>query len=506
MNDSENDNRADVIGAPVQHTADAHAHATAPSEHAAPAEHAAAAPPHGDGVAAASEAAPAEPVAEAAPAEPAAEPAPAEPVAEAAPVEAVAPVEPIAEAAPAEPVAEAAPVEVVPPVEPIAEAAPVETAAEPAPVTAVEPVAEAAPAEPIAEAAPVEPAAEALPVEPVAAVQPAADAAPVEPIAGADPGAAAAAAVSGPGGGQRPPKPPKPELTEEQKAANAAAAEARRVRAQQAWERVVDAHAGGEVLSGVVTVAVKGGLLVDVGGIRGFLPASQARVPLGTAIETLVKTKVPLKVIDVDTARRRIVVSHRRAVDEERRTKRAELLQSLVVGQVREGTVVRLADFGAFVDLGGVDGLIPMRELAFERIDKAGDVVTIGEKLMVEVLRIDEAGKKISLSRKNALPDPWRDHAAVLRRDTKVEGRVVGKEPRLQVEIAPGVIGTVRENDANPADYELGEPIEVSVRSVDRATRRISLTTMHGVIPQAAAPQQTASGFAPLGIELGRRR
>ena len=284
-------------------------------------------------------------------------------------------------------------------------------------------------------------------------------------------------------------------------------AEERRQRAQQAWERVVSARESGEVLNGTVTAAVKGGLLVDVGGIRGFLPASQVRVPIGTAIDTLVRTKVPLKVIDVDQTRRRIVVSHRRAAEEERRNKRSELLHSLAVGQVREGVVVRLADFGAFVDLGGVDGLIPMRELAFERIDKAGDVVTIGEKLQVEVLRIDENGKKISLSRRNALPDPWRDHANVLRQGSTVEGKVVGKEPRLQVEIAPGVVGSVRESDADPADYEIGEAIEVLIRRVDRATRRITLTTMHGAA--AVPPPQTSStssGFAPLGIELGRRQ
>ena len=267
----------------------------------------------------------------------------------------------------------------------------------------------------------------------------------------------------------------------------------------------MNAHASGESLSGNVTTAVKGGLLVDIGGIRGFLPASQVRVAPGTALETLVRTKVPLKVIDVDTARRRAVVSHRRAVDDDRRTKRAELLRSLVVGETREGVVVRLADFGAFVDLGGIDGLIPMRELAFERVEKVQDVLKVGDKLPVVVMRIEEGGKKISLSRKNALPDPWRDHADVLRRDATVQGKVVGKEPRLQVELAPGIVGTVRESDANPADYEIGESIEVAVRSADRATRRITLTTMHGAAAAAAQTSSTSTGFAPLGVELGRR-
>jgi len=122
--------------------------------------------------------------------------------------------------------------------------------------------------------------------------------------------------------------------------------------------------------------------------------------------------------------------------------------------------------------------------------------------LPVEVLRIDENGKKISLSRKNALPDPWRDHANVLKQGSTVEGKVIGKEPRLQVEIAPGVVGSIREGDADPADYEIGEAIEVMVRRVDRATRRITLTTLHGA---AAVPPPSSTGFAPLGVELGRR-
>jgi predicted RNA-binding protein with RPS1 domain len=323
----------------------------------------------------------------------------------------------------------------------------------------------------------------------------------VQPVAEQRPAAAAEPAAGQPAAGQPAAEPP---VVAEP--AGPSKADLRRERAQEAWERVVNAHEHGETLTGSVTVAVKGGLLVDIGGIRGFLPASQARVPIGTAIETLVKTRVPLKIIDIDQGRRRAVVSHRRAVEDERRARRTELLRSLEVGQTREGVVVRLADFGAFVDLGGIDGLIPMRELAFERVDKVGDVLAVGDKLPVQVLRIEENGKKISLSRKNALPDPWRDHADAVRRGAVVQGKVVGKDPRLQVEIAPGIVGMVRESDADPAQYEIGEEIEVAVRSADRATRRIVLTTMHGAAAQAQAQAATTtSGFAPLGVELTQR-
>jgi len=221
-------------------------------------------------------------------------------------------------------------------------------------------------------------------------------------------------------------------------------------------------------------------------------------------IDALVKTKVPLKILDLDTSRRRAVVSQRRALEEDRRTKRAELIRSLAAGQRREGVVVRLVDFGAFVDLGGIDGLIPMSELAFERIEKAADVVAVGERVTVDVLRVDEGGKKISLSRKSALPDPWRDHADVVRTGARVEGKVVGREPRLQVEIAPGVVGSVRDSDANPADYEIGETIEVTVRTVDRRARRILLATTYSAAVAAQPASSSSSGFAPLGVELQR--
>ena len=367
-----------------------------------------------------------------------------------------------------------------------------------------------------AESAAAEPdSAQAVASAPAAAEPAAIEPAPIEPVAAqaaepqtaaTEPAATEPAATEAPAAGSTPAEPVAAESTPSEPAAPPPV-DPRRLRAQQSWERVVAAHTNGEHMTGTVTAAVKGGLLVDVGGIRGFLPASQVRVPIGTALETLVKTKVLLKVLDVDNSRRRIVVSQRRAVDEDRRSKRADLLRSLAVGQTREATVARLTDFGAFVDLGGIDGLIPMRELAFERIEKASDVVTVGEQVTVQVLRIEENGKKIALSRKNALPDPWRDHAAVLRNGTTTEGKVVAKEPQLIVEIAPGVTGAVRGDEVNPADYELGEAIEVTVRSVDRVRRRIVLSTLQATTA-AAAPQMqmTSSGFAPLGVELSQRK
>ncbi|MFN2448730.1 MAG: S1 RNA-binding domain-containing protein [Candidatus Baltobacteraceae bacterium] len=311
------------------------------------------------------------------------------------------------------------------------------------------------------------------------------------PSAPPEPQAPAAAAPAPPAA------PRKPQPSPEEIAARQAANEERRKKAQATWERLVNAKSSGEMVQAVVKTAVKGGLLVDVEGYRGFLPASQTGVAKGTPLDSIVGTSVALKVIDVDDTRKRLVVSHRLAQQEERRAARSDLLQSLKVGEERDATVVRLADFGAFVDLGsGIDALIPASELAFERVEKPGDVVKIGERLKVRVLRIDQGGKKIAVSRKGALADPWRDHSAVLQRGKTVEGRVVGKERGLEVEIAPGIIGSVSDREANPEEYEIGETVEVTIRSADYRTRRVRLSTMH------SAQTFSSTSFAPLGAEL----
>jgi len=223
-------------------------------------------------------------------------------------------------------------------------------------------------------------------------------------------------------------------------------------------------------------------------------------------LDSLVRSKLEVVIIDVDLGRRRVVVSNRRALEAARRTKRSDLLKSLAIGQTHEARVVRLVPFGAFVDIGGIEGLVPMSELALERVEKVEDLLEVGDTFSASVIRIEDGGRKIALSRKNALPDPWRDHADVVRPGAVVEGTVVAKEagPRdagLRVEIAPGIIGSIRDSDANPDEYEIGERVEVTVKFVDRRTRRIRLGTAYA----SPVPTASSSGFAPLGTELRRR-
>ena len=274
---------------------------------------------------------------------------------------------------------------------------------------------------------------------------------------------------------------------------------AARQRAQERWEKLVAAHASGESREARVKSLVKGGLLLDIDGYRAFLPASQSGEQRGAALDPLVGTKVQVKIIDVDEARKRLVVSRRRALTQERRESRAATIASLEVGKECDATVVRLTDFGAFVDLGGgVDALVPMSELDFERVAKAADVVSVGEKLRVRILRVEGNGKKIAASRKALLADPWRDNAALLRNGATVEGTVVALEPRLTVEVAPGIVGNISDREADPADYTIGEKVEVTIRSLDMRARRLRLSVLHGT------PAMTTTGFAPLGQELRR--
>ena len=275
-----------------------------------------------------------------------------------------------------------------------------------------------------------------------------------------------------------------------------------RARAQEKWDRLVAAKAAGEIVTGRVKTAVKGGLIVAIDDFRAFLPASQTQLEKDAPMESLVKATIPLKIIDVDEKRRRFVVSHRKALESQRKAGREEFLATLTVGEEREVTVARLTDFGAFVELGfGVDALIPMSELAIERVNRAEDVLKPGEVLKVRVLRVEQRGKRISVSRKALLSDPWREHTGNLRVGSTLTGTVVAIDDRLTVEIAPGITGTLSDRDANPDDYTIGESIEVTIRSLDPRTRRVRLGTPHSAAANIAT---TSTGFAPLGIELKR--
>ena len=249
----------------------------------------------------------------------------------------------------------------------------------------------------------------------------------------------------------------------------------RRARALKTWERVLEAHEHNEAITATVTQVVKGGVLVDL-GMRGFVPASQIRRhPVGN-LEEMVGKVLRLKVIDLDHKRRRVVLSQRVVLEEELNQKKQELLSTLQPGQIREGTVVRLADFGAFVDLGGIDGLIHNSELSWSRIKHPSEAVQIGDKVQVEIMKFDPEARKVSLSLKHSLEDPWKTVPDQLQEGQIVPATLIKATSNyLLVEVLPGVTGMVPKSEFDPAKApQVGEQVNVKLLSINAGSRRIN--------------------------------
>jgi 4-hydroxy-3-methylbut-2-enyl diphosphate reductase len=219
----------------------------------------------------------------------------------------------------------------------------------------------------------------------------------------------------------------------------------------RAWERILDAYETGKIIHAMVVDRVKGGLVVDL-GVRGFVPGSHVDLTQakGRRFEWFVGQSIPLKVIEVDRAKNRVILSHKQAVEEERARRREEIFSTLQEGQVVEGVVKRITDFGAFIDLGGVDGLLPISEMSWTYIKHPSEVVRRKQKLNVYVLKVDRENGKISLGLKQILDDPWQGVETRYRVGQLVKGKVV--------RIAPsGVFVRLKDLDAFIPASELAE-------------------------------------------------
>lgn len=255
------------------------------------------------------------------------------------------------------------------------------------------------------------------------------------------------------------------------------------VDAEAAWEDLEQKYKNDEIFETVVKEVVKGGLVVDV-GLRGFIPASLVETHFVEDFSDYKDKPLTVKIADLDREQNRIILSHRAVVEAEANAKKNELLQSLEEGQVLEGTVQRITSFGAFVDIGGVDGLVHISQLAHEHVAKASDVVSEGDKIQVEILSVDRDNERISLSHKNTLPGPWSDIQSRVYSGSTVEGTV----KRLVnfgafVEILPGVEGLVHISQianrhiGTPQEVlEVGQQVKVKVLDVNEAEERISLS------------------------------
>jgi small subunit ribosomal protein S1 len=255
---------------------------------------------------------------------------------------------------------------------------------------------------------------------------------------------------------------------------------------QQDWLRAKDHLESGQVFDAQVIGVNRGGVLVQFGRLRGFVPNSHlTSIPRGLRAERrreakgeLVGQTLPLVVIEAKQRRRRLVMSQRQA----ERQRRAQLLHELTEGDVRTGVVVNLVDFGAFVDLGGVDGLIHISELDWQHVSHPREVLGVGDEVEVYVLSVDREKERIGLSRKRLLPDPWHTATENLQAGQTVQGAVTnvvdfgafvdlgeGIEGLLHISEIPGM-------DLARASLEPGSPIAVRVLEIDPARHRIGLS------------------------------
>lgn len=254
-----------------------------------------------------------------------------------------------------------------------------------------------------------------------------------------------------------------------------------------AWERLEKALRDNETIEGTVTERVKGGLMVDV-GVRGFVPASHvglSRNPLpGSALEKYVGQTLPLKVLDLDRGQKKVVLSNRKAEEERREQERAQAFASIQEGQVLEGKVRRIVDYGAFIDLGGIDGLLHISEMSWKRIKHPSDVLHEGDRVRVQVLRVDAAARRVSLGMKQLIPDPWLDAANQYQVGQVVQGKVARLAPfgaivdlpgDLEATIPLSELSTRRVRNASEVLQE-GQEVEALVVQINPSEHRMLLS------------------------------
>jgi len=256
-------------------------------------------------------------------------------------------------------------------------------------------------------------------------------------------------------------------------------------RIYRAWERIMEVHKTGEVVTGLVTSKTKGGLIVDVFGMETFLPGSQIDVKPVTDYDQFVGKTMEFKVVKINETIKNAVVSHKALIESDIEAQRAEIMSKLEKGQVLEGVVKNITDFGAFMDLGGLDGLLYITDISWGRISHPSEVVKMDQKIQVVVLDFDDDKKRISLGLKQLTPHPWDVLPGDLAEGSVVKGKVVNIEDYgAFLEIQPGVEGLVHVSEITWANtpinakefFKLGDEHEAKVVTLDKDARKMSLS------------------------------
>ena len=257
----------------------------------------------------------------------------------------------------------------------------------------------------------------------------------------------------------------------------------KRARFEKAWRRIEAAAESGDPVEGTVIEVVKGGLIIDL-GVRGFLPASLVDIRRVPNLDEYMGTKIETKVIELNRSRNNVVLSRRAVLEEERKEQRQEILDQLQPGMIVEGQISNIVDFGAFVDLNGIDGLIHISELSWSHVNHPSEVLNIGDTVQVKVLDIDRDRQRISLGLKQTQEDPWQKVLNEHKEGDVVEGKVTKIVAfGAFVQILPGVEGLVHISELaqhhveSPAEVvRPGDELKVKILEVDDSRRRLSLS------------------------------
>jgi small subunit ribosomal protein S1 len=258
----------------------------------------------------------------------------------------------------------------------------------------------------------------------------------------------------------------------------------KRAKTQKSWERINSALDNDEIITGFVKSRTKGGLIVDIMGVEAFLPGSQIDIKPIRDYDVYVGKTMEFKVVKINHEFKNVVVSHKVLIEDDLENQKTEIVAKLEKGQVLEGTVKNITDFGVFIDLGGVDGLLHITDISWGRIEHPKEVLALDQKINVVVLDFDDEKKRIALGLKQLTPHPWQSLDAELAIGSKVKGRIVTvADYGAFLEIIPGVEGLIHvsemswsQNLRNPQEFlKVGDEVEAQVLTLDRDDRKMSL-------------------------------
>ena len=281
----------------------------------------------------------------------------------------------------------------------------------------------------------------------------------------------------------------------------------RRADDQIRWKMVQERYTEGCVVTGTIRAKVNGGLIVDVDGVEAFLPGSQLDVTPIRDLTPYIGQTYEFKVIKISNERRNVIISRRELIEGTMMEKKAELLGSLQKGEIRKGKVKNITDFGAFIDLDGIDGLLHITDMSWGRIKHPSELLKVGQELDVMVLEVDQERERISLGLKQCTENPWATIAEQFPKGTRVKGKVVNLAAYgAFIEIAPGIEGLVHISEfswtkrvARASDMlNVGDEVEVEILSVDAENQKIAL----GIRQTQANPWDTVQDRYPVGSRV----